>query len=93
VNCTLCLAPITWQSGWPACNCDCDPKLMLTVRQAAQFMHMSPSGIYHMIDDGYLHADKSRRPIRVAMVILKAYLAGDHAYFTYTRQNGHAGRP
>lgn len=93
MNCALCHAPITWQHGWPACDCDLDPKMTLTVGQAAAFMYMSRGGIYHLIDDGYLRADKSKRPIRIAMITLKAYLAGEHACHVYTQPNGQAGRP
>lgn len=91
MKCSLCHVPVTWQQGWPACDCDRDPKMTLTVRQAASFMSMSRGGIYHMIEDGYLRADKSARPIRVAMITLKAYLAGDHAYFAYQQQRRQAG--
>lgn len=90
MNCALCHTAITWQHGWPACRCDADPRLMLTVAQAAKFMYTSRGCIYHLIDDGYLPADKSTRPIRIAMITLKACLAGDHAYFTYTRHNRQA---
>lgn len=90
MNCPLCHTPITWQHGWPACRCDTDPKLMLTVAQAAQFMHCTASRIYHLINDGYLRADKTRRPVRVAMAIVKAYLAAEHAYFTYTHNSQQA---
>jgi excisionase family DNA binding protein len=93
MTCPLCNIPIRWQHGWPACQCDSDRTLKLTVRQAAQLLHTSPGGVYHLISDGYLRADKSTRPIRIAMITLKAYLAAGHAEHTHRQQLRQAGRP
>jgi excisionase family DNA binding protein len=51
---------------------------MLTVREAARFMSISRGGIYHWIEDGYLAANRTRRPIRISMTALKALLVTEH---------------
>jgi excisionase family DNA binding protein len=79
MNCALCQAPITYRGNWPVCDCDSIPDLMLTVRQAARFMYLSRGGVYHLIYDGLITADTSRRPARIAMTTLKQYLAEEHA--------------
>jgi hypothetical protein len=84
-TCLFCHTPIIWEDGWPACDCDLDPKMTVTVRQAAEFMYMSRGGIYHLINDGYLRADKSARPIRVAVITLKAYLGTGYAHLNAQR--------
>jgi excisionase family DNA binding protein len=92
VNCQLCQARITYRGNWPACGCDTDPDLMLTVRQAAHFLSMSRGGVYHLIYVGDLPADRSRRPMRVAMLTLKAYLAAEHAEWASRQEANQAGR-
>jgi excisionase family DNA binding protein len=79
MNCEICHAPVVYQGNWPTCNCDATPRLMITVRQAARLLYMSRGGVYHLIYDGYLRADRSQRPMRIAMITLKAYLAAEHA--------------
>ena len=79
MNCTLCHAPIVYRGNWPACDCDADPAMLLTVRDAARFLSMSRGGVYHLIYDGYLPAERSLRPMLIPMITVKAYLAAAHA--------------
>lgn len=91
-TCNFCHRRIVWEDGWPACDCDLDPTMTLTVRQAAELLYMSRGGIYHLINDGHLRADKSRRPIRVAMITLKAYLAAEHAEWVSSHTAAYAAK-
>ena len=77
-TCPQCGATIIYRNYWPTCPCDDIPGLMLTVREAARFMYITRSGIYHWIEDGYLAANRTRRPIRISMAALKALLVAEH---------------
>ena len=77
-ECPRCGATFTYRNYWPACPCDAIPGLMLTVREAARFMSVSRGGIYHWIEDGYLAANRTRRPIRISMTALKSVRTIEH---------------
>ncbi len=77
-RCPQCGATFIYRNYWPTCPCDAIPGLMLTVREAARFMSVSRGGIYHWIEDGYLAANRTRRPIRISMTALKALLTVEH---------------
>ena len=82
MRCNRCGATVIYRDHWPACHCDAIPGLMLTVREAAHFMSMSRGGIYHWIEAGLITANRSQRPVRIAMTSLKAFLAAEHAAWT-----------
>jgi excisionase family DNA binding protein len=92
MTCTLCHARIVYRGNWPACDCDADPAMLLTVRDAARFLSMSRGGVYHLIYDGYLPADRSLRPMLIPMITVKAYLAAEHAEWVQQQAAKQAGR-
>jgi excisionase family DNA binding protein len=75
-TCPICGTTEVYDGDWPVCGCDKIPGLTLTIRQAAAYLCMSRSGVYHLIDDGYLAAIRGSRPLRVRMATVKCYLAG-----------------
>jgi len=85
MNCPRCHAGIVYQGNWPACDCDAVPDLMLTVREAARYLFLSRGGVCHLIRQGLITASTSKRPARIAMTSLKAYLAAEHAARTASR--------
>ncbi len=78
-TCPICGTTEHRDGDWTVCSCDNVRGLTLTVRETAAYMCMSRSGIYHLIDDGYLAAIRDSRPLRIRMAIVKCYLAGLHA--------------
>jgi len=93
MRCTRCGATIIYRDDWPACHCDAIPALMLTVREAADFLSISRGGVYHLINDGLLTANRTQRPIRIAMTSLKAFWSADYvAWKNHQAGNGTGGR-
>jgi excisionase family DNA binding protein len=88
MRCNRCGATVIYRDNWPACHCDAIPGLMLTVREAAHFMSMSRGGIYHWVEEGLITANRSQRPIRIAMTSLKAFLAAEHVAWTNRHVTG-----
>jgi excisionase family DNA binding protein len=88
MKCNRCGATFIYCNYWPACPCDAIPGLTLTVREAARFMSVSRGGIYHWIEDGYLAANRTRRPIRISMTALKAVLTVEHIGWLNRRATG-----
>ncbi len=82
--CPLCGSLQTFNAGWLACACDNTLHRALTVRQAAVYLHMSPSGVYHLINDGYLAAIGDSRPLQVRMVQLKSFIIIQHIGWQHT---------
>ncbi len=72
--CPLCGSLQTFDDGWLACACDSNPSQTLTVRRAALYLHMSPGGVYHLINDGYLAAIRGSRPLQIRMIQLKSFI-------------------
>ena len=79
--CPPCGTGRTWDGDWPCCDCDDDPGLTLTVRDAATYLRMSCGNVYDLISTGLLAAIRTRRPIRVRMHSVKSLLAGEHAWW------------
>ena len=52
---------------------------MLTVAEAATFLCKSRGGVYHWIRMGVFPVNRSRRPVRIAMVAIKAFLSAEHS--------------
>ena len=90
-TCSRCGATIIYRNFWPTCPCDAIPGLTLTVRQASRFLSMSPSGIYHWIETGYLAANRTRRPVRISMFAAKALLTAEHISRLNRHETGRDG--
>jgi hypothetical protein len=85
--CPLCSSLQTFDGSWPACACDSTLSRTLTVRHAALYLHMSPSGVYHLINDGYLAAIGGSRPLQVRMVALKSFVIIQHIGWQHTHSS------
>ena len=94
MTCERCHARIIYHGDWPACDCDAIPDLMLIVREAAHFLSLSRGGVYHLIEAGLITANRSQRPVRIAMTSLKAFLAAEHVAWIHAQhaRNRASGR-
>ena len=92
MTCKRCHEPIVYQGDWPSCRCDSEPRLALTVREAASYLCVSRSTAYDLIATGDIFANRAIRPARVSMRSLKAYLAA-HYYEWRNRLGCYRGIP
>ena len=76
--CRRCGGPVIHSPDWPACACDLETGLSLTVRETAAYLCVSVSSVRGMIARGELIINRTCRPARIPMDSIKAYWTWDH---------------
>jgi excisionase family DNA binding protein len=76
--CSRCGEPVIYSPDWPACACDTEPGLSLTVRQTAAYLCVSVSKVRDMIARGEVIINRTRRPARIPVTSIKAFLTTEN---------------
>ena len=81
MTCNRCGQPIIYDGDWPGSPCDDEPRLALTIREAASNMCVSRSKVMDLIATGTLGLNRATRPMTIPITSLKAHWAADqHAW-------------
>jgi excisionase family DNA binding protein len=78
MTCNRCGKPIIYDGDWPACPCDDEPRLALTIHEAASYMCVSRSKVMDLIATGMLGFNRATRPMTIPMISVKAHWAAAH---------------
>jgi excisionase family DNA binding protein len=77
-QCNRCGEQVTYTPDWPACTCDLQAGLSLTVRETAAYICVSQSKIRDMITRGDVIINQSRRRARIPVTSIKAFLTREN---------------
>jgi excisionase family DNA binding protein len=77
-QCSRCGEQVIYSPDWPACACDLEPGLSLTVRETAAYICVSVSKVRDMISRGDVTINRTRRPARIPVTSVKAFLTREN---------------